>query len=137
MCEPKYAFYRGRDDPHQYVFLSKEWMVRKLNFRWIETVWKQIKDEVSEHIDSHVCANAYACCSSSRLSSTSTSNTTISAWSTESRYDSQNIPVESLPLARSQTDDKVTFEAAEAIKKYGVGIKCATITPDEARVKGE
>jgi isocitrate dehydrogenase len=56
---------------------------------------------------------------------------------------------------RDQTDDKVTVEAAEAIKKYGVGIKvltfllklssslaftlegqCATITPDEARVKG-
>jgi len=36
---------------------------------------------------------------------------------------------------RDQTDDKVTFEAAEAIKQYNVGIKCATITPDEARVK--
>lgn len=36
---------------------------------------------------------------------------------------------------RDKTDDKVTVEAAEAIKKYGVGIKCATITPDEARVK--
>ncbi len=36
---------------------------------------------------------------------------------------------------RDQTEDKVTVEAAEAIKKYGVGIKCATITPDEARVK--
>lgn len=36
---------------------------------------------------------------------------------------------------RDATDDKVTIEAAEAIKKYGVGIKCATITPDEARVK--
>jgi len=36
---------------------------------------------------------------------------------------------------RDQTDDKVTVEAAEAIKKYGVGIKCATITPDEARVE--
>lgn len=35
---------------------------------------------------------------------------------------------------RDKTDDKVTVEAAEAIKKYGVGIKCATITPDEARV---
>jgi isocitrate dehydrogenase len=35
---------------------------------------------------------------------------------------------------RDKTDDKVTFEAAEAIKKYNVGIKCATITPDEARV---
>lgn len=34
-----------------------------------------------------------------------------------------------------QTDDKVTFDAAEAILKYGVGIKCATITPDEARVE--
>jgi isocitrate dehydrogenase len=36
---------------------------------------------------------------------------------------------------RDKTDDKVTVEAAEAIKKYSVGIKCATITPDEARVK--
>ena len=36
---------------------------------------------------------------------------------------------------RDKTDDKVTVEAAEAIKKYDVGIKCATITPDEARVK--
>lgn len=36
---------------------------------------------------------------------------------------------------RDQTDDKVTVDAAEAIKKYGVGVKCATITPDEARVK--
>ncbi|KAJ1021538.1 hypothetical protein NDA13_005575 [Ustilago tritici] len=36
---------------------------------------------------------------------------------------------------RDATDDKVTVEAAEAIKKYKVGVKCATITPDEARVK--
>jgi isocitrate dehydrogenase len=36
---------------------------------------------------------------------------------------------------RDQTDDAVTVEAARAIKKYGVGVKCATITPDEARVK--
>ena len=36
---------------------------------------------------------------------------------------------------RDQTDDKVTTEAAEAIQKYGVGVKCATITPDEDRVK--
>ena len=36
---------------------------------------------------------------------------------------------------RDKTDDKITIEAAEAIKKYGVGIKCATITPDEGRVK--
>ena len=36
---------------------------------------------------------------------------------------------------RDATDDKVTVEAAEATKKYGVAIKCATITPDEARVK--
>lgn len=35
---------------------------------------------------------------------------------------------------RDATDDKVTVDAAEAIKKYNVGIKCATITPDEARV---
>jgi isocitrate dehydrogenase len=36
---------------------------------------------------------------------------------------------------RDATDDKVTVDAAEAIKKHGVGIKCATITPDEARVE--
>ena len=36
---------------------------------------------------------------------------------------------------RDATDDKVTVESAQAILKYGVGIKCATITPDEARVK--
>ena len=36
---------------------------------------------------------------------------------------------------RDTTDDQVTIDAANAIKKYGVGIKCATITPDEARVK--
>ena len=36
---------------------------------------------------------------------------------------------------RDATDDKVTIEAAEAIKACGVGVKCATITPDEARVK--
>ncbi|RZF35685.1 hypothetical protein LSTR_LSTR010006 [Laodelphax striatellus] len=36
---------------------------------------------------------------------------------------------------RDQTDDQVTIDAAEAIMKYNVGIKCATITPDEARVK--
>ncbi|MFV0376381.1 MAG: isocitrate dehydrogenase (NADP(+)) [Mangrovibacterium sp.] len=36
---------------------------------------------------------------------------------------------------RDATDDQVTIDAANAIKKYGVGIKCATITPDEARVK--
>jgi len=35
---------------------------------------------------------------------------------------------------RDQTNDQVTIDAAEAIKKYNVGIKCATITPDEARV---
>jgi len=36
---------------------------------------------------------------------------------------------------RDKTDDRVTVDAAEAIKKHHVGIKCATITPDEARVK--
>ena len=36
---------------------------------------------------------------------------------------------------RDKTEDRVTVESAEAIKKYNVGIKCATITPDEARVK--
>lgn len=35
---------------------------------------------------------------------------------------------------RDETDDQVTIDAAEAIKKYSVGVKCATITPDEARV---
>src|SRR6478736_3140699 len=36
---------------------------------------------------------------------------------------------------RDETEDKITVEAAEAIKKHGVGVKCATITPDEARVE--
>src|SRR3954466_2020213 len=36
---------------------------------------------------------------------------------------------------RDATDDQVTIDSAEAIKKYGVGVKCATITPDEARVE--
>jgi isocitrate dehydrogenase len=37
--------------------------------------------------------------------------------------------------SRDATDDRITVEAAEAIKRHGVGVKCATITPDEARVK--
>src|SRR5947208_12512391 len=36
---------------------------------------------------------------------------------------------------REATEDQVTVEAANAIKKHGVGVKCATITPDEARVE--
>ena len=36
--------------------------------------------------------------------------------------------------SRDNTDDQITIDAAEAVKKYGVGIKCATITPDEDRV---
>jgi isocitrate dehydrogenase len=36
---------------------------------------------------------------------------------------------------RDETDDQVTVDAANAIKQYGVGVKCATITPDEARVE--
>lgn len=35
---------------------------------------------------------------------------------------------------RDETNDEVTIEAAEAMKEYNVGVKCATITPDEARV---
>ena len=49
-----------------------------------------------------------------------------------------DLPIEYYDLGiehRDATEDKVTVEAAEAIKKYGVGIKCATITPDEARVE--
>jgi isocitrate dehydrogenase len=37
--------------------------------------------------------------------------------------------------SRDKTDDRITIDAANAIKKVGVGVKCATITPDEARVK--
>ena len=37
---------------------------------------------------------------------------------------------------RDQTNDQVTIDSAEAIRKYNVGIKCATITPDEERVEG-
>jgi isocitrate dehydrogenase len=36
---------------------------------------------------------------------------------------------------RDETDDAITVEAADAIKEFGVGVKCATITPDEARVE--
>ena len=36
---------------------------------------------------------------------------------------------------RDETDDRITIDAAEAIKAHGVGVKCATITPDEARVE--
>jgi len=36
---------------------------------------------------------------------------------------------------RDETNDQITIDSANAIKKYGVGVKCATITPDEARVK--
>ncbi|MEX2245198.1 MAG: NADP-dependent isocitrate dehydrogenase [Dehalococcoidia bacterium] len=38
-------------------------------------------------------------------------------------------------LNRDETEDRVTVEAAAAIKRHGVGVKCATITPDEARVR--
>jgi isocitrate dehydrogenase len=37
--------------------------------------------------------------------------------------------------SRDATDDQITVDSAEAIKRYGVGVKCATITPDEARVE--
>ena len=37
--------------------------------------------------------------------------------------------------ARDKTNDQITIDAANAIKKHGVGVKCATITPDEGRVK--
>jgi isocitrate dehydrogenase len=49
-----------------------------------------------------------------------------------------DLPIEYYDLGmenRDATEDQVTIEAAEAIKRWGVGIKCATITPDEARVK--
>jgi len=49
-----------------------------------------------------------------------------------------DVPLEYYDLGiehRDATDDRVTVEAAEAIKRHGVGVKCATITPDEARVK--
>ena len=36
--------------------------------------------------------------------------------------------------ARDETDDQITIDSAHAIRRYGVGVKCATITPDEARV---
>src|ERR1700739_53 len=49
-----------------------------------------------------------------------------------------DLPIEYYDLGiehRDATSDEVTIQAAEAIKRWGVGIKCATITPDEARVK--
>ncbi|HEY8596356.1 MAG TPA: NADP-dependent isocitrate dehydrogenase [Devosiaceae bacterium] len=49
-----------------------------------------------------------------------------------------DIPLEYYDLSvqyRDETEDQVTVDAANAIKKHGVGVKCATITPDEARVE--
>ena len=49
-----------------------------------------------------------------------------------------DVPLEYYDLGiehRDATDDQVTVDAANAIKKHGVGVKCATITPDEARVE--
>ncbi len=49
-----------------------------------------------------------------------------------------DLPLELYDLSiqsRDATDDQITIDAANAIKKHGVGVKCATITPDEARVK--
>ncbi|KAK2196516.1 bifunctional Isopropylmalate dehydrogenase-like domain/Isocitrate-isopropylmalate dehydrogenase [Babesia duncani] len=49
-----------------------------------------------------------------------------------------DIPLEYYDLSiqsRDATDDQITLDAARAIQKHGVGVKCATITPDEARVK--
>jgi len=49
-----------------------------------------------------------------------------------------DLPLEYYDLSienRDKTNDQVTIDAANAIKKHGVGVKCATITPDEARVK--
>jgi isocitrate dehydrogenase len=49
-----------------------------------------------------------------------------------------DLPLEYFDLSiqhRDATDDRVTVEAAHAIKRYGVGVKCATITPDQARVE--
>src|SRR5512146_104323 len=49
-----------------------------------------------------------------------------------------DLPLEYYDLSiqhRDATDDQVTVDAAHAIKRHGVGVKCATITPDEARVK--
>src|SRR5690349_7452814 len=37
--------------------------------------------------------------------------------------------------SRDRSEDQITIDAANAIKEHGVGVKCATITPDEARVK--
>jgi isocitrate dehydrogenase len=53
-------------------------------------------------------------------------------------YPFLDISIETYDLSienRDKTDDKVTLSAAAAVKKHGIGIKCATITPDEARVK--
>jgi isocitrate dehydrogenase len=49
-----------------------------------------------------------------------------------------DVPLEYYDLSvtnRDATDDQVTIDAANAIKKHGIGVKCATITPDEARVE--
>src|SRR6478736_4057116 len=49
-----------------------------------------------------------------------------------------DVPIDYYDLSiqrRDETSDQITIDAANAIKQHGVGVKCATITPDEARVK--
>jgi len=113
-------------------------------------IWKKIREEVSSsiHIEFVLTGRLFAFASSililrslsyssSFLICNWTSSTTIWDWSTETRcahcalcmcraFDSNYV---------SQTNDQITVDAANAIIEHKVGIKCATITPDEERVK--
>jgi hypothetical protein len=62
------------------------------------------------------------------------SSTTISVWSIVTRYTLPHGAYLSF-IFLLKTNDEVTVQAANAILKYQVGVKCATITPDEARVE--
>ena len=107
-------------------------------------IWKKIREEVrpTPRIPPYctICArkpNENYHSSSFRIS-TSISSTTTSDSSPETPYVPHRFSrvreLTSFPRL-SQTNDQITIDSAEAIQKYNVGIKCATITPDEARVE--
>ena len=100
-------------------------------------IWKKIREEVGciilpfEHF--LIISNSSSCRTLNLISSISTW-----VWNTEIRYEYYTPYHDSLTVilpSPRQTNDQVTVDAANAIIKYRVGIKCATITPDEARVK--
>lgn len=96
-------------------------------------IWKKIREEVSLALQAFFRLDDLADSSSCPTFDWTSSTTTLD-WSIVTRC----IAVRPYLLRCAdpgQTNDAVTVEAAKAIQRYKVGVKCATITPDEARVK--